>query len=82
MFYNKHYSQTLLPGGTDFVKLAEAMGVKARRLDDPAKLKEELAALLESEEPMLLDVIVPGNVDVLPMVPGGRSLDEMVLESE
>ena len=82
MFYNKHYSQTLLPGGTDFVKLAEAMGVKARRLDDPAKLKEELRALLESEEPMLLDVIVPGNVDVLPMVPGGKSLDEMVLESE
>ena len=82
MFYDKHYSQTLLPGSTDFVKLAEAMGVGACRLQDPASLKADLAAALTSEEPMLIDVIVPGNVDVLPMVPGGKSLDEMVLESE
>ena len=82
MFYDKHYSQTLLPGSTDFVKLAEAMGVGACRLQDPASLKADLAAALTSEAPMLIDVIVPGNVDVLPMVPGGKSLDEMVLESE
>ena len=82
MFYDKHYSQTLLPGSTDFVKLAEAMGVRACRLQDPASLKADLAAALTSEAPMLIDVIVPGNVDVLPMVPGGKSLDEMVLESE
>ena len=82
MFYDKHYSQTLLPGSTDFVKLAEAMGVRACRLQDPASLKADLAAALTSDAPMLIDVIVPGNVDVLPMVPGGKSLDEMVLESE
>ena len=82
MFYDKHYSQTLLPGSTDFVKLAEAMGVQACRLQDPASLKADLAAALTSDAPMLIDVIVPGNVDVLPMVPGGKSLDEMVLESE
>ena len=82
MFYDKHYSQTLLPGSTDFVKLAEAMGVRACRLQDPASLKVDLAAVLTSDVPMLIDVIVPGNVDVLPMVPGGKSLDEMVLESE
>ena len=82
MFYDKHYSQTLLPGSTDFVKLAEAMGVQACRLQDPASLKVDLAAALTSDAPMLIDVIVPGNVDVLPMVPGGKCLDEMVLESE
>ena len=82
MFYDKHYSQTLLPGSTDFVKLAEAMGVQACRLQDQASLKADLAAALTSDAPMLIDVIVPGNVDVLPMVPGGKSLDEMVLESE
>lgn len=82
MFYDKHYSQTLLPGSTDFVKLAEAMGVQACRLQDLASLKVDLAASLTSDVPMLIDVIVPGNVDVLPMVPGGKCLDEMVLESE
>ena len=82
MFYDKHYSQTLLPGSTDFVKLAEAMGVGACRPQDPASLKADLTAALTSDAPMLIDVIVPGNVDVLPMVPGGKCLDEMVLESE
>ena len=82
MFYDKHYSQTLLPGSTDFVKLAEAMGVQACRFQDPASLKADLAAALTNDVPMLIDVIVPGNVDVLPMVPGGKCLDEMVLESE
>lgn len=82
MFYGKRYSQTLLPGSTDLVKLAEAMGVKACRIKDPARLRDDLVAALTSEGPMLIDVIVPGNVDVLPMVPGGKSLDEMVLESE
>ena len=82
MFYGKRYSQTLLPGSTDLVKLAESMGAKACRIKDPARLRDDLGAALASEGPMLVDVIVPGNVDVLPMVPGGKSLDEMVLESE
>ena len=82
MFYNKHYSETLLPGGTDFVKLAEAMGVAASRVKKPERLREELAAAFAADGPRLVDVMVPGNVDVLPMVPGGKSLDEMVLESE
>ena len=82
MFYGKRYSQTLLPGSTDLVKLAESMGAKACRIKDPARLRADLGAALTSEGPMLIDVIVPGNVDVLPMVPGGKSLDEMVLESE
>ena len=80
MFYGKRYSQTLLGGKTDFVKLAEAMGLAACRISDPATLRDELTTALNTEGPILIDVLVPGNEDVLPMVAPGAQLDDMVLE--
>lgn len=80
MFYKKHYSQTLLTGKTDLVKLAEAMGVKGARIKDPQTYREELEGLLKEKGPMLIDVMTPSQLDVLPMVPGGKGLDEMVIE--
>lgn len=82
LFYNEHYSQSELHGKTDLVKLAEAMGAKGCRIDDPAKLETELKEALEEKGPILIDVMVPEVEDVLPMVPGGKRLDQMVLEEE
>ena len=79
MFYGKRYSQTLLSGKTDFVKLAEAMGMKACRIEKPAELHSALQEALNIEGPMLIDVMLPGNEDVLPMVAPGAQLDNMVL---
>ena len=79
MFYGKRYSQTLLSGKTDFVKLAEAMGMKACRIEKPAELHSALQEALNTEGPMLIDVMLPGNEDVLPMVAPGAQLDNMVL---
>jgi len=79
MFYGKRYSQTLLSGKTDYVKLAEAMGLSACRIEKPETLKSDLAKALNSAGPMLIDVILPGNEDVLPMVAPGAQLDNMVL---
>ena len=55
MFYGKRYSQTLLGGKTDFVKLAEAMGMKACRISKPEELLPGLRAALAAEGPMLID---------------------------
>ena len=82
MFYGRRYSQTLLGGKTDFVKLAEAMGMKACRIDKPEELESRLKAALDAEGPMLIDVILPANEDVLPMVAPGASLSDMVLGGE
>ncbi len=82
MFYGKRYSQTLLGGKTDFVKLAEAMGMSACRIDKPEELESSLKAALSSEGPMLIDVMLPANEDVLPMVAPGASLSDMVLGGE
>lgn len=79
MFYGERYSQSELNGKTDFVKLAESMGVKGFRVSEPEKLEPVLREFLSHEGPALIDVMVPSVEDVLPMVPGGRRLDQMVL---
>ena len=82
MFYGQRYSQSLLNGKTDFVKLAEAMGVKGYRVDRPEQLKPVLEEALAFDGAVLVDVMVPDIEDVLPMVPGGKRLDQMVLGDE
>lgn len=82
MFYGKRYSQTLLGGKTDFVKLAEAMGMRGCRIEKPEELKPMLKEALASEGPVLIDVMLPANEDVLPMVAPGACLSDMVLEGD
>ena len=79
LFYNHHYSQSELKGKTDFVKLAEAMGIKGYRLTKKEELESVLPKILAEKGPALLDVWIPEEEDVLPMVPGGKRLDQMVL---
>ena len=79
MFYGKRYSQTLLGGKTDYVKLAQAMGMEACRIEKPQELESSLEKTLNVKGPMLIDVMLPTNEDVLPMVAPGAQLDNMVL---
>lgn len=79
MFYGKRYSQTLLGGKTDYVKLAQAMGMEACRIEKPQELEASLEKALNVKGPMLIDVMLPSNEDVLPMVAPGAQLDNMVL---
>jgi acetolactate synthase-1/2/3 large subunit len=66
----------------DFVKLAESMHVKARRVSNPQVLDESLAWLLETRGPALLEVVTDRKVPVLPTVPSGRGLDEFTPYSQ
>lgn len=79
MFYGKRYSQSLLHGKTDLVKLAEAMGVTGYRINEPAELVPVLQEALSHKGPVLVDVMLPEVEDVLPMVPGGKRLDQMIM---
>ena len=79
MFYGKRYSQTILNSKTDLVKLAEAMGMQAVCIKQKENLKESLQQALSSKGPMLIEVMVPANEDVLPMVAPGAKLDDMVI---
>ncbi|WP_295165176.1 biosynthetic-type acetolactate synthase large subunit [Selenomonas sp. F0473] len=79
LFYNRHYSASELKGKTDYVKLAAAMGVAGARIETNEQLAAELPQLLAADGARLIDVIVPEEADVVPMVPGGKRLDQMVL---
>jgi acetolactate synthase-1/2/3 large subunit len=79
MFYGQRYSHSSTKGCTDFVKLAEAMGVAGLRVTKPEDLNMILEKALQMEGPVLVDVLLPETEDVLPMVPPGGRLDQMVL---
>ena len=79
LFYSHHYSASELKYKRDFVKIAQAMGVRGYRLTKAEELDDELVEILFSKGAAVIDVYVPEEEDVLPMVPGGRRLDQMVL---
>ena len=82
MFYNHHYSHSVLRGKTDLVKLAQAMGVNGHRIDNKTTFNEQLANYINSDGACLIDILIPDEENVFPMVPAGGRLDQMVLEAE
>lgn len=79
MFYGERYSHSSIHGQTDFVKLAEAMGVTGMRAQTPAELEPVLQAALATPGPVLVEVRLPAVENVLPMVPAGGRLNQMIL---
>jgi len=79
LFYGGRYSHTSLKGGhTDFVKLAEAMGVTGLRVKKPEELDRVLEQALATPGPVVVDIQIPETMDALPMVPSGARLDQMI----
>ena len=64
----------------DFVKIAEGYGVKARRVRSKAEYPEALAEMLSHEGPFLLDVICTYQEHVLPMIPSGHTVRDIITE--
>jgi acetolactate synthase-1/2/3 large subunit len=64
----------------DFVKIAEGFGVKGRRVHLRSELKAAIQEMLDHDGPFVLDVIVPYTEHVLPMIPAGKSVKEMLLK--
>ncbi len=78
MFYGQRYSHSTTKGHTDFVKLAEAMGVTGLRVVKPDELVPTLETALRTPGPVLVEILLPATEDVLPIVPPGARLDQMV----
>jgi acetolactate synthase-1/2/3 large subunit len=62
----------------DFVKIAEGFGVPARHVRNPADLPGAIEAMLASDTAYLLDVLVPYQEHVLPMIPSGMSVKDII----
>ena len=78
-FYAGRYSEVDLNGGPDFVKLADAYGARGLRASHPSELREVLDEGLNTPGVVVMDINVTAEENVLPMVPPGAGLKEMVL---
>jgi len=80
-FYDKRYASTDLSGAQpDFVKLAESFGGLGFRVETKDEFDEALKKAVQSDVVCMIDVNVDRLEDVLPMVPAGGTLYNMILE--
>ena len=64
----------------NFPLVCAGFGVKCERVVEPSELAPAIARMLASDEAYVLDVMVPHDVHVLPIIPGGKSYRDVVLE--
>lgn len=79
-FYDKRYSAVDLSMQPDFVKLADAYGAKGYRVDSYEAFEAALKEAITLKVPVLIDVVIDRLENVLPMVPTGGTLYNMLLE--
>jgi acetolactate synthase-1/2/3 large subunit len=82
LFYEKRYSNTVLARKTDFVRLAEAFGARASRVSTPEEFAAAFDEALACGGPYLIDTIIDMDEFVLPMLPPGGSIDDMIVTKE
>ena len=80
LFFNKHYSNTVLQRKTDFVALSNAFGLKAERVDNLKDLDKALKNAFESKAPYLIECKIDKDEFVLPMLPPGGSMDDIIVK--
>ncbi len=81
-FYDRRYSMSYMESLPDFTKLAEAYGHVGLKIDDPAKLKEQLAEAFSDankDKFVFINIITDQQENVYPMIPAGAGLNEMIL---
>jgi len=79
LFYDRRYSNTIYGRSPDFVKIAEGMGVQGFFASKPGEVRKTIEAALEVPGPALVDFRIPQEALVLPMVPPGDAIDNMIL---
>ena len=77
LFHERRYSEVNLEINPDFVKVAEAYGIKSVTLESEEDL-EKIDEILKSDEPILVNCIVKKEENVYPMIPAGKSVEDMI----
>lgn len=78
LFYDRRYAQTILDGNPDFVKLADAFGIPAKRITTRGKVSSALDDMLSCAGPYLLDMVIEQEANVFPMVPAGEGIHRAI----
>ena len=77
-FYGERYSQIDLQGNPDFIKVAEAYGIRGIRVDSSEQVRGAISEAIKHPGPVLLEFIISPDDDVLPIVPPGKPITEML----
>lgn len=80
MFYGSRYSQTDPHRKTDYIKLADAFGARGFRVSNIAELRDALREAMKRTGPVLIDAQIDKDERVLPMIPAGGTVDDLVTE--
>ena len=80
LFYGSRFSQTDPHRATDFVKLANAFGVEGMRITKPEEVKPVLQKAFDLKKPVVVDCVISPDVNVLPMIPPGKTIAEIITE--
>ena len=80
LFFGKRFSNTVLERKTDFVKLAEAFGAVGMRATNIGEFEEAFKKALTINGPVVIDTLVDKDEFVLPMLPPGGSIDDIIVE--
>ena len=78
MFFNGRYASTEMVN-PDFVALAGAYGIDARRVIQREELRDSVMTMLAADGPYLLEIMVSREGNILPMVEPGASVSEVTL---
>ena len=80
LFFGKRFSNTVLERKTDFVKLAEAFGAVGMRANTISEFEEAFKKAIAINGPVVIDTLIDKDEFVLPMLPPGGSIDDIIVE--
>jgi len=81
-FYEDRLAETVLDTQANFQMLCESMGGVGFKVHTKDEFDKALQDAIDSNKPAIIEVIVDRREEVLPMVPNGHALDEMLLIEE
>ncbi|MBR3054136.1 MAG: acetolactate synthase large subunit, partial [Firmicutes bacterium] len=79
IFYGGRYSNTILERKTDYVKIAEGFGAKGFRATNKEEFEDAMEKALNEDGPVWIDCVISREERVLPMIPSGKSVDDMII---
>ncbi|MBQ7972174.1 MAG: biosynthetic-type acetolactate synthase large subunit [Lachnospiraceae bacterium] len=82
LFYEKHYSNTVLNRKTDFVAFARSFGAEGEAVHTPEELDGALEKAFKHNGPYIIDCKIDKDEFVLPMLPPGGSMDDIIVKLE
>ena len=82
LFYGSRFSQTDPKRATDFVKLAEAFGIVGMRIEKAEEIRDVINDAIDLNGPVVIDVRISPDANVLPMIPPGKTVNEIVTEMD